>query len=60
MPRLLEFAYASALLGQLNLNQSCSYYELLNPIRHYDHVVCTECGKVIVMVEFIVSRQPPD
>lgn len=35
---------------KVNLKQSCSYYELLNPTRHYDHVVCTECGKVIVII----------
>jgi Fur family transcriptional regulator, ferric uptake regulator len=35
---------------KVNLNQSCSYYQLMNPTRHYDHVVCTECGKVIVIV----------
>ncbi|HYY26641.1 MAG TPA: Fur family transcriptional regulator [Chthoniobacterales bacterium] len=35
---------------KVNLNQSCSHYELLNPTRHCDHVVCTECGKVIVIV----------
>ena len=35
---------------KVNLHRSCSCYELLNPEKHYDHVVCTECGKVVVIV----------
>ena len=33
------------------LNRSCSYYELLDPRQHYDHIICTECGNVTVMVD---------
>jgi len=33
------------------LNRSCSYYELLDPLQHFDHIICTECGNVTVMVD---------
>jgi Fe2+ or Zn2+ uptake regulation protein len=36
---------------KVNLNRSCSYYELIDPQQHYDHIVCTECGKVTLMVD---------
>src|ERR1700688_1436729 len=29
------------IVPQVNLNRSCSYYELLNPKQHYDHIICT-------------------
>ena len=28
-----------------------SYFELIDPQQHYDHIVCTECGKVTLMVD---------
>lgn len=34
---------------KVNLQRSCTYYELTNPAQHYDHVVCTECGSVQVL-----------
>ncbi len=36
---------------KVNLNRSCSYYELVNPKRHYDHIICTECGRVTLIVD---------
>jgi Fur family ferric uptake transcriptional regulator len=36
---------------KVNLNRSCSYYELVNPQRHYDHIICTACGRVTLMVD---------
>jgi Fe2+ or Zn2+ uptake regulation protein len=36
---------------KVHLNRSCSYYELLDPQQHYDHIICTECGNVTVMVD---------
>jgi Fur family ferric uptake transcriptional regulator len=48
--RVLTLLEKLHIAQKVNLNQSCSYYELLNPTRHYDHVVCTKCGKVIVIV----------
>lgn len=48
--RVLTLLEKLHIAQKVNLNQSCSCYELLNPTRHYDHLVCTECGKVIVIV----------
>lgn len=36
---------------KVNLNRPCSYFELIDPQQHYDHIVCTECGKVTLMVD---------
>ena len=36
---------------KVNLNRSCSYYELVNPQQHYDHIICTECGQVTLMID---------
>jgi len=36
---------------KVNLNRSCSYYELVNPQRHCDHIICTECGRVTLIVD---------
>ena len=37
------------LVHKVNLQRSCSYYELNDPSKHYDHIVCTTCGKVVVI-----------
>jgi len=37
------------IVHKVNLKRSCSYYELTNPGEHYDHLVCTQCGKVVVL-----------
>jgi Fe2+ or Zn2+ uptake regulation protein len=37
------------LVHKVNLQRSCSYYELNDPSKHYDHIVCTSCGKVVVI-----------
>jgi Fur family transcriptional regulator, ferric uptake regulator len=36
---------------KVNLHRSCSYYELVNPQQHYDHIICTECGRVTLMID---------
>jgi Fur family transcriptional regulator, ferric uptake regulator len=36
---------------KVNLNRPCSYYELVNPQQHYDHIICTECGRVTLMID---------
>ena len=33
----------------MNLQRACSYFELRDPARHYDHLVCTGCGKVVLL-----------
>jgi Fur family ferric uptake transcriptional regulator len=37
------------IVHKVNLQRSCSYYELNDPSKHYDHIVCTGCGKVVVI-----------
>src|SRR4029434_9015252 len=37
------------LVHKVNLQRPCSYYELNDPSKHYDHIVCTGCGKVVVI-----------
>jgi Fur family transcriptional regulator, ferric uptake regulator len=36
---------------KVNLHRSCSYYELINPQQHYDHIICTACGRVTLMID---------
>src|ERR1700722_2932231 len=36
---------------KVNLNRSCSYYELVNAEQHYAHIICTECGRVALMID---------
>jgi Fur family transcriptional regulator, ferric uptake regulator len=36
---------------KVNMNRSCSYYELVDPQQHFDHIICTECGHVTVMID---------
>jgi len=36
---------------KVNLQRACSFYELHQPGKHYDHVVCVRCGKVVVLTE---------
>jgi len=33
----------------VNLRRPCSYYELHNPRKHYDHLVCRVCGRVVLL-----------
>lgn len=40
---------ALQIVHRVNLEKSCAYYELQDPSRHYDHLVCMECGKVKVL-----------
>jgi Fur family transcriptional regulator, ferric uptake regulator len=37
------------LVHKVNLQRPCTYYELNDPSKHYDHIVCTACGRVVVI-----------
>lgn len=39
------------IVHKVNLQRSCSYFELCDPNRHYEHIVCTSCGKVVLIKE---------
>lgn len=44
--RMMILLESLNLVHKVNLKRSCSYYELTDPSRHHDHLVCTECGQV--------------
>jgi Fur family transcriptional regulator, ferric uptake regulator len=49
--RVMTLLESLQVAQKVHLNRSCSYYELLDPQQHYDHIICTECGNVTVMVD---------
>jgi Fur family ferric uptake transcriptional regulator len=49
--RVMTLLESLQIAQKVHLNRSCSDYELVNPQRHYDHIICTECGRVTVMID---------
>ena len=49
--RVMTLLESLQVAQKVNLNRSCSYYELINPQQHYDHIICTECGRVTLMID---------
>lgn len=47
--RMIALLERLRLVHKVNLQRACSYYELNDPSKHYDHIVCTNCGKVVVI-----------
>jgi len=47
--RMMILLESLDIVHKVNLKRSCSYYELTDPSKHYDHLVCTECGQVILL-----------
>lgn len=47
--RMMTLLESMHLAHKVNLQRPCSYYELHDPTKHYDHIVCTRCGKVVVI-----------
>lgn len=37
------------LVHKVNLQRSCSYYEISDPRKHYDHLICRACGSVVLI-----------
>jgi Fe2+ or Zn2+ uptake regulation protein len=37
------------LVHKVNLQRSCSYYEISDPLKHYDHLICRACGSVVLI-----------
>ena len=37
------------LVHKVNLQRSCSYYELRDPHKHYDHLICKKCAHVVLI-----------
>ena len=51
--RVMTLLESLQVAQKVHLNRSCSYYELVNPQQHYDHIICTECGRVTVHDRFL-------
>jgi len=49
--RIMTLLESLHVVQKVKLNRPCSYYELLNPQQHRDHIICTHCGKVTLMVD---------
>lgn len=49
--RTIAMLQARGIVHKVNLEKSCSYFELHDPSRHYDHLICTNCGRVIILEE---------
>ena len=47
--RLMLVLEKLKLAHKVNLGRSTSHYELLDPQRHHDHLVCVDCGKVTLI-----------
>jgi len=47
--RMMALLESLHIVHKVNLQRPCSYYELQDPAKHYDHVVCTGCGKVVLL-----------
>lgn len=47
--RLMTLLEQLRLAHKVNLQKSCSYYELNDPSKHYDHLVCRDCGRVTIL-----------
>jgi Fur family transcriptional regulator, ferric uptake regulator len=49
--RVMDMLEELQVAQRVHLNRSCSYFELLDPQQHYDHLICTQCGRVTLMVD---------
>lgn len=47
--RMMILLESLRIVHKVNLRRSCSYYELTDPTKHYDHLVCVDCGKVLLL-----------
>jgi len=47
--RMMILLESMNIVHKVNLKRSCSYYELTDPSRHHEHLVCTECGQVTLL-----------
>jgi len=45
--RTLELLRECNLVDKLDLGESRSYYEQMEPGAHHDHLICTRCGNVL-------------
>jgi Fe2+ or Zn2+ uptake regulation protein len=47
--RTIQLMEKLRLVHKVNLQRSRTHYELSDPRKHYDHLVCRECGDVVLI-----------
>jgi Fe2+ or Zn2+ uptake regulation protein len=47
--RMMILLESLGAVHKVNLQRSCTYYELTDPMRQHEHLICTDCGKVILL-----------
>lgn len=47
--RMMVLLESLNVVHKVSLKRSCSYYELTDPARHHDHLICTACGEVVLL-----------
>jgi Fe2+ or Zn2+ uptake regulation protein len=47
--RTLSKMESLQLVHKVHLHRACSYFELNDPRKHYDHLVCKTCGQVVLL-----------
>ena len=55
--RTLELLYGCGLVGRVRLNEEKYRYERLRKGEHHDHLVCTNCGKVVEFVDGAIEKR---
>ena len=47
--RTIQLMEKLRLVHKVNLQRSRTHYELSDPRKHYDHLVCRDCGEVVLI-----------
>jgi Fur family ferric uptake transcriptional regulator len=55
--RTLELLHECGLVGRVRLNEEKYRYERLRKGEHHDHLVCSNCGKVIEFIDAAIEKR---
>ena len=55
--RTLELLHECGLVGRVRLNEEKYRYERLRKGEHHDHLVCSNCGKVIEFIDPAIEKR---
>jgi Fur family ferric uptake transcriptional regulator len=55
--RTLELLHECGLVGRVRLNEEKYRYERLRKGEHHDHLVCSNCGKVIEFIDAVIEKR---
>jgi Fur family transcriptional regulator, ferric uptake regulator len=55
--RALELLHECGLVGRVRLNEEKYRYERLRKGEHHDHLVCSNCGRVIEFVDAAIEKR---